>query len=189
MEQIDMLAQKVGPRGGDLENPALHPQWRRAEFDGDTSKLHRFEKDHDSTANGWKNEQPWHRMAAYMLNAGRTNSEIAMAAGVEPNTVSLLRAQRWFQQLCATIANEEGGEILGLVRSEAAASVEKLVTLRDTAESERVQLAAATTLLEQAHGKPVQKNLNFTSRRPSLSPQEEYEQLQAELKALQNAEP
>jgi hypothetical protein len=44
-------------------------------------------------------------MAAYMLNAGRTNSEIAIAAGVKAGEVGVLRQQRWFQELCATIAD------------------------------------------------------------------------------------
>jgi len=88
----------VGPKGGNTNNPNLSPEFRRKTLNIDILPtggigLHRFEKD-DSATVGRKNEQPWHRMAAYMLNAGRTNSEIAMAAGVAPETVSQLRANK-----------------------------------------------------------------------------------------------
>jgi hypothetical protein len=176
--------EKVGPRGGNLNNPKQYPEARRSGFNGEITELHRFEKDHDSALCGIQNEQPWHRMAAYMLLAGRTNSEIAMAAGVVPTTVSLLRAQRWFQQLLATIANKAGDEIIGILQSEAAASVQKLVELRDCAESERVQLSAAQTLVEQAHGKPTQKILSHSSHTSYQSPKEELDEIQRELAAL-----
>lgn len=140
-------------------------------------------------AAGVMNEQPWHRMAAYMLNAGRTNSEIAMAAGVRPGEVSILKSQRWFQELCATIANDDGEEILGALKSECLNSIQKLVDLRDCAESETVQLAAARTLVEQAHGKPTQKIISDVTSRRAASPKEEMEQLNEELAALKGKTP
>lgn len=177
----------VGPRGGNLDNPDQHPEWRKKEFNGSIEVgLHRFIDETDCANGGLKNEQPWHRMAAFMLIAGRTNSEIALAAGVKPGEVGLLKQQRWFQELCATIANEEGEEVLGLLSSEAVASIQKLVTLREFAEAESIQFAAARTLLEQAHGKPVQKVISDVTSRRAQSPQEEMEQLQSELAALQN---
>jgi hypothetical protein len=126
-------------------------------------------------------------MAAYMLNAGRTNSEIAVAANVAVEAVSQLRANKWFQELCAVIANTEGEEIVGLLRAETAASVEKLVSLRDFAENENVQLSAARTLIEQAHGKPLQKIVSATSRTTYASPEDEYRALQDELSALRKS--
>lgn len=180
-----MPTNEVGPQGGNLQNPDQHPDRRRSSFQGSIEHgLHRFEKSEDVAAAGLKDEKPWHRMAAYMLNAGRTNSEIAMAANVRPGEVSILKSQRWFQELCATIANDEGEEILGLLRSETAASIDKLVTLRDYAESEGIQLAAARTLLEQAHGKPTQKIISDVTSRRASSPKEEMEQLTNELAAL-----
>lgn len=186
---LEFALQALGPRGGNLENPQQNPVWRQSKNNATIQPetglpaLHRFE---DTAASGFKNEQPWHKMAAFMLLAGRTNSEIALAAGVHPNTVSILRAQRWFQELLATLANEAGQDILGLLASEAAASVEKLVTLRDTAESERVQLAAATTLLEHANGKAVQKVISHTSHSVYRSPEDELRAVEEELNALRN---
>lgn len=176
----------VGPKGGNLNNPLQKPHFRKEPYNGSISHgLHRFIKTEDTATEGLKNEQPWHRMAAYMLNAGRTNSEIAMAAGVQPGEVSLLRQNRWFQELCATIANNDGEEVLGALKAEAIASINKLAILRDCAESESVQATCARTLLEQAHGKPIQKIFSDVTSRRAASPKEEYEQLTQELKELQ----
>jgi hypothetical protein len=189
-ENTTKPANSVGPQGGNLSNPAQHPEWRKSEFKGSVqSGLHRFVDENDVANAGLKNEQVWHRMAAFMLIAGRTNSEIAMAAGVQPGEVAILKQQRWFQELCATIANEEGEEILGVLKSEAVESIQKLVTLRDFAESESIQFSAARTLIEQACGKPVQKVISDVTSRRASSPQEEMEQLKNELAALRNRNP
>jgi hypothetical protein len=179
-----------GPRGGDLNaqySPAK-PAWRKKHLDSEILPngglaLHRFEKQ-ETVVPGKKNEQPWHRMAAYMLNVGRTNSEIAMAADVDPCTVAHLRSQRWFQELCATIANENGEELVGAVQSEALDSLNTIIELRDTSESDRVRLTAATTILEHAHGKPIQRIVSDISHRVTASPAEEMEAIQSELAAL-----
>lgn len=121
-----------------------------------------------------------------MLLAGRTNSEIGLAAGVSPQSVSQLRANRWFQELLATLANHEGEPVLGLIRAESLASVEKLVSLRDFADSERVQLAAATTLLEHAQGKPTQRVLSVSATTTFSDEKSELENIQAELRAIRN---
>lgn len=182
-------AKAVGPRGGNLNNPAQYPHRRIANLNielnaAGTHTLHRFEKP-DTAAPGRANEQPWHRMAAFMLLAGRTNSEIGLAANVEATTVSHLRSQRWFQELLAVLANEQGDDLIGLLQSEAAASLQKLCFLRDNAESERIQLAAAQTLFEQAHGKPTQKIISAVSHSVHRSPQEEMDEINQELKTLQ----
>lgn len=180
----EVTEQSLGPRGGNLENPLQHPERRRSDFNGAKETLHRFSPGDDSARCGLKNEQPWHRMAAFMLLAKRTNSEIAAAAGVTPEAVSLVRGQRWFQQLLGTLANDAGEEVIAVIQGEALASVERIIAIRDHAESDRVALSAATTLLEHATGKPVQKTV--TSSRPShLTPQEEFTQIQEELAAMQ----
>lgn len=181
--------QKVGPRGGNLENTSGSVEARRTSHNMEPEaqtglpKLHRFE---DTATAGLKNEQPWHRMAAFMLLAGRTNSEIGMAAGVTAQQVSFVRAQRWFQELMATLANVSGDEILGLLKAEAAASLEKLVVLRDNAESERIQLSAAQTLLEHAVGKPTQKIVSHTSHSVHATPEDEMRSIEEDLRVLRD---
>lgn len=176
----------VGPKGGNLDNPDQRPDRRKASFNGSISHgLHRFVSNEDKAYEGLKNEQPWHRMAAYMLNAGRTNSEIAMAARVGVGEVSILRQQRWFQELCATIANNDGEEVLGALKAEALNSINVLASLRDAAESETVQATCARVLLEHANGKPLQRIVTDNTNRRAGSPKEEYEQLTKELEDLQ----
>lgn len=184
-----MSEEKVfGPRGGDLEIPSVmsDPAWRRKELnvvvnpDGSTG-LHRFGPFHDTATSGTKNEQPWHLMAAYMLNAGRTNSEIALAANVAPQTVSQLRAQRWFQERCAQIANKEGEEILGAIKAEVLDSINTIVQLRDDPDvSARVRLSAAISIVEHGKGKPAQTIISDVTHR-NMSPQEEMDEIQTRL--------
>lgn len=187
-----------GPNGGDLNNPLLNKPWRVARFDGQELAngeygLHRFVKNYDVAKVGVQDEKPWHRMAAYMLNAGRTNSEIGLAAEVSPNTVSQLRSQRWFQELCATIANENGEEILGALKGYALEAIEAIhdIATDDRTDNEgralvnaRTRLSAHVTLLEHAHGKPIQKVVSDISHRVAASPTEEMETIQKELLAL-----
>lgn len=149
-------------------------------------RLHGFR---DTATQGIEREKPWHRMAAMLIIANRTNREIAEAAQVSVEAVRFLRAQRWFQELLATLATEQGQDVMSLLRSEAAASVQTLVTLRDGSESDRVKLAAATTLLEHAHGKAVQKVLAITGKANTggyASPADEMEEIQRELELLHN---
>lgn len=182
----------LGPQGGNLENPIQQPEARRAPFNAAIDpnsglpQLHRQNGFTDTAVFGRQNEKPWHRMAAFMLLAGRTNSEIALAAGVDPTTVSQVRANRWFQELLATLANHEGEEITAVLRAEGLASVEKLVYLRDSADSERVQLAAASTLLDHAAGKPTQRILSVSASTTFKDEREELDAIQAELRAIRN---
>lgn len=174
----------LGPKGGNVMQPHLHPQWRNAKLDDSVTGLHKFNNEHDAATHGLKNEQPWHLMAAYMVNAGRTNSEIAMAASVSAAHVSHVRSQKWFQQRCAQIANDFGEEVIGAVKGYALEAVEKIADLMKSAESERVQLSASQILLEQAQGKPNQKVIShFTTS--NLDPVEEVDQIKRELAAIQ----
>jgi hypothetical protein len=189
-ETLEVNIPKVGPRGGNLQNPNQHPEWRTASLQAETlpsggQSLHRFEK-HDTASAGHKNEQVWHRMAALMLLSGRTNSEIAMAAGKTVQTVSDLRTQRWFQELQATLANEAGQDVLGSLKSYALEAVEGIHEIAVSAEKESTRLNAYRTLLEHATGKPIQKTVSEISHSVSRSPSEEMQELQAELAALRN---
>lgn len=185
-------ARRLGPQGGNLDNPEQHPHFREAEFqeqpqpDGSLG-LHRPQYRNSAVA-GLKNEQPWHRMAAFMLLAGRTNSEIAMSAGVIPQTVSNLRTQLWFQQLLATLANEQGEAVVGLIQSEAIASVQRIIEIRDSPNVKaNVALAAANILLEQANGKAVQKVVSEVSHRNFSDPASELASIQSDLDSIRRA--
>lgn len=174
-----------GPLGGNLNHPRQQPECRRATFSPRSEGgLHRFE---DTASTGHQNELPWHRMAAYMLINRRTNSEIAMAAGVEMATISHLRANRWFQELLATIANEQGEEVTGIIAGHAIDAVNTIAdVMNDPEATRRERITAAQILLEQAQGKPVQKNINLNENRRSRDPQEELAGILEELNSLRN---
>ncbi len=154
-----------------------------------TLPLHQGKQYHNTANNGRANEQPWHRMAAFMLLNGRTNSEIALAADVAVNSVSVLRAQRWFQELLATLENEAGQAYTALVQSEAVASLQKVVEIRDSENvNARTQLAAAQWIAEQANGKAVQK-IESRVQHSHASPADELANIQAELQNLRAVRP
>lgn len=190
---IPTIPLRKGPRGGDLDRPSRTPEARRSEFKGESKggllpTLHRFQPKHEDVARqGLQNEQAWHRMAAFMLLAGRTNAEIAMSAGKSVEEVSILRAQRWFQELLAVLANETGDDITGLLQSEMAASLQTVIHIRDHSESDRVALSAAQLIIEHGRGKPIQATLTHAhDLRSKKSPQEEREEIEQELKMLQS---
>ena len=195
MELALQSIKQAGPRGGNLEDKQ-QSQHRREPLNAERTadgmlKLHSAPEQEwrDTALNGRKNEQPWHRMAAFMLLQGRTNSEIAMAAKVTVSSVTTLRAQRWFHELLAVLANEQGQDIQGLMASEAAASVQTLVAMRDDEElPARVRADAAKFLIEQTVGKPTQKIVTARSSSAAASDlQAEMEALQAEIRSLEEA--
>lgn len=126
-------------------------------------------------------------MAVYMLLAGRTNSEIAAAANVDPTTVADVRSNRWFQELLALLANEKGDEIQGVLDGYALEAVEGIAALARGAEGERTRLVAYTTLLEHARGKARQAIDVTSTRRTYASPEEEYAEIQREIENVRRA--
>lgn len=177
----------LGPRGGLLDGTVKAECRRAALQESEVTGLHRFVLDdfRDSSTQGLMNEQPWHNMAAHMVAFGFTLKQIAESAGVSINAISGLKAQRWFQERVAQIAHAHGKDIADVIKAEALASVQKLVELRDGAESERVQLAAAVQLLEHGHGKAVQRVVAVTATKHFSSEKEEETALLEELSILQ----
>lgn len=184
-----LIPAKTGPRGGDLSR-AAYPERRNAHLNNGDTGLHRHEGFEDKSVTGLKNEQPWHAMAAYMLLAGRTNSEIALAAGVTVAAVAMVRSQRWFQEKLAILSNKEGDDILGLLRSEATASLNKMIEIRDAVPEtpsvayDRLAYQAAKDIFELAHGKATQTVVSSVSHTTHASPSEEMESIQQQLAAL-----
>lgn len=184
----DAIEVLKGPRGGEIVSP--NQPWQEKEFnpqetESGTLGLHRFNNGyHRTTSPPLKNEQPWHRMAAFMLLHGHTNKEISATAGVTESTVSILRAQRWFQELLATLQNDAGAAVQGLLESEALASLETIVEIRDDKNaSQRNRMAAAVTLLEHYKGKPHQ-TVTTEVRKPVRSPEERMAELLQDLDNL-----
>ena len=183
-----------GPNGGDLTNATYKPERRNAGLNAEIGenglpKLHRFDKP-DAVEMGIKNEQPWHRLAAFMLLSGRTNSEIAMAAGREPSAVACLRTQRWFQELLAVLANEHGQDLQAAITSHAHDAINRIAEIANgDIETYGVRniLAASQLLLEQAKGKATQTVVSTVSHTTHASPSEEMESIQQQLAALRSS--
>lgn len=184
-----------GPQGGNLNNPDQHPERRRAALNTALDEstglpgLHTFERP-DSALMGLKDEQPWHRMAAFMILAKRTNSEIAMAAGVKPHMISTLRGQRWFQILLGTLANEEGQDLHSAIATHAHDAINRIAEIATGDIKElgvRNVLAANQLILEHAKGKPLQSVISAVSHTTHVSPSEEMADIQQQLAALRSS--
>lgn len=183
----------LGPRGGDMNNPKYKPEWRRASHNGGVAEdgVIGFHDPREDTASvGLLREQPWHRMAAVMLNKGFTNIEIAEMAGVNVNHLSHLRAQRWFNELCVRLATDTGDALQARLDAEASQALENISQIANADAKEvgsRTKLAANIALLEHANGKPTQKILSVNAHTSYSSAQEEYAAIQSELEELRRA--
>lgn len=193
----DIDTRPKGPRGGDLNDPRQYADARRAHFNGAIDPetglpgMHALEAPNfrDTAIPGRIKEPWWAPMAMFMLLAGCTNDQIAEKAQVTRATVAQIRAQRWFQEKLATVSHENGQATMGLIQAEAVASVEKLVYLRDHAESERVQAQCALNLLEHAKGKPIATITTTNTTRLYRTPEEEYADIQTQLRNIRATTP
>lgn len=185
---------RLGPRGGLIDNPRYHPENRNAALnapalqDKDGARIVGLHdpRVQDTTRPGIEREQPWHRMAAHMLNRGFTNKDVADAAEVNVNSVSTLRAQRWFNELCVELAEDKEKVIRARLNGYALDAVEEIAKIAFSTDEEiptRVKLTAQTTLLEHATGKPTQKVLSVSATTSFSSEREEYDSV---LRELQN---
>lgn len=102
-----------------------------------------------------------HAAAMQMLLAGVSRKQIATELGVHETTVSLWQRQPEFasalRQQREELKDAVSEIVLSRLQDEAGPSLEKLVELRDGAQSEKVQLSASQDLLNRAGFKPVEK--------------------------------
>lgn len=182
-----LLGNAVGPRGGDAAG-TYQAEARKTAYNGTETHLHVFE---DVARPGIQDEKPWHYMAAVMMLAGKKNTEIAAAANVEPQSISVLRSQRWFQEKLAVMAKQQGEEVLAVCRAEALASVNVLVELRDSSPEakpsvarDRLRMDAATRIVEIGHGKPTQRVVSVSAHTNFASPQEEMDDVMEHLASI-----
>ena len=128
-----------------------------------------------------QNEQPWHRLLAYMLLRGATQKRCAEELGKTPTHITQVKKQPWFRKLMAELAdNDFDVDIRSLLQSEAVAAIAVLSDLAQTAKSESVQRSAATTLLEQ-----FLRNETPKAPKDVKSPQDELEAINNEIKAIE----
>lgn len=104
----------------------------------------------------YKREKPEHRMMLWLRLEGHNNREIASITGYSETSVSQISRQPWFQEAFCKIGTERGLDIVdGYLQGEIIPTLSRLVSLRDTAESDAVKKAACDSILDRVRGKPV----------------------------------
>lgn len=108
-----------------------------------------------------------HTTCIALMMQGVSRQEIASRLEVHPTTI-----YQWQQQVEFQDALEEARRGLtesvkaligGRLAEEAPASLDRIVRLRDGAESEKVQLTAAMNLLDRAGFRPVEKSMQVVA--------------------------
>lgn len=139
----------------------------------------------------WKNEKPQHRLMLWLRLQGHTNNEIASITGFSKFTVSQVTRQPWFLEAFTRISTEMGKDAVeNFLTGEVVPTLQKLVSLRDGAESEAVQLAASNAILDRIRGKPTVKVESKSESSVNIAVtdinklEEQYQQNQKTLQAL-----
>lgn len=104
----------------------------------------------------YKRELPSHRMMLWLRLEGHNNREIAEITGYSAVSVGQITRQPWFVEAFCKISTERGLDIVdGYLQGEIIPTLDRLVKLRDTAESDAVKKAACDSILDRVRGKPV----------------------------------
>lgn len=137
-------------------------------------------------------EKPWHRAVVYLVIKGLTNREIAERFGKTEPWISQLTRQPWFKNRVVQELKEAGGDLVEtILQSQVIPSIEKVIELRDGANSEAIQMRAASEILDRFMGKPTQKieqRVSGTYKHATVSVEEvdrELEMVNSQLKAIQ----
>ena len=104
----------------------------------------------------YKSEKPQHRLMLWLRLNGHNNKEIAQILGCSPQTVCNVGKQEWFMEAFCRISTEMGKDMVEtFLEGEILPTMQKLVSLRDGAETDAVKLAASNAILDRIRGKPV----------------------------------
>jgi hypothetical protein len=102
-------------------------------------------------------EKPEHRLLVYLKAQGKSNRQCAELMGFTESWISQITRQPWFRKrLVETLSKHGGDAVEAVLKTEALASVETLIELRDNAKSDATKLAATNSLLDRIFGKPTQ---------------------------------
>lgn len=132
-------------------------------------------------------EQWWHRTAEILRASGWGVLQIAQHLGMSKDAVYDIDRTSWFQASVAKLIEERVGanDVLALAR-ECSIDAHRVIVklMNDPAAGPRVQLQAATTIMDRVFGKPLQKvEMDNTIR--SADPVAEVERLKKEKLDLQ----
>jgi hypothetical protein len=102
-------------------------------------------------------EKPVHTAVAYMLAAGRSRKETALASGLTETTITNLLGQPWFSKRLKEIADVAGKDMVkAFFEGEVMPSLAVLRSIRDdTSEKGATRVSAINSILDRGLGKPV----------------------------------
>lgn len=103
-------------------------------------------------------EKPEHRRMLWFRLQGYNIKETATLTGYTPQHVSTICKQPWFQEAFCKISTEMGKDAVdAFLEGEIVPTLQKLVDLRDNAESDAVRKSACDAILDRVRGKPTAK--------------------------------
>jgi DNA-binding MarR family transcriptional regulator len=119
-------------------------------------------------------ERPEHRIICFLSAQGYSITEIAQKTGWTKVMVGYIVKQPWAKALILKEIHEKGGNAVALVlQREALPSIEKLIELRDSDESQKeTQRKAANDLLDRIYGKAAQLIVHQQADLDELSDEE-----------------
>ena len=102
-------------------------------------------------------EKPVHTAVAYMLAAGRSRKETAIASGLSETTITNLLGQPWFSKRLKEITDVAGKDMVkAFFEGEVMPSLEVLRSIRDNPnEKGATRVSAVNSILDRGLGKPV----------------------------------
>lgn len=105
-----------------------------------------------------KKEQPEHRIILWLRLRAHSVKQIAALVNYSESQVRQICAQPWFIDAFCRLSTEVGKDAVEtMLEGEVIPSINRLVQLRDNAESDAVKRQAAVDILDRIRGKPTQK--------------------------------
>ena len=134
-------------------------------------------------------EKAWHRAAMYMLAAGQSQKDVAVALDKTPQAVSIVYRQAWFQEKLAEVINDAGGdELTQLLKGAAKDCIIRLIDIRDDDDTPKaVVLGTCKELLDRHLGKAPQ-HVDFTQNKPVGDIHEQMAETERQLNELRKRE-
>lgn len=107
---------------------------------------------------GLRKEMPVHRQMLWLRLNGHNVKETAAITGYSAQQVSIICKQPWFREAFVKLSTQMGKDsVENFLNGEIIPTLERLVHLRDNAESDAVKKAACDSILDRIRGKPVAK--------------------------------
>lgn len=129
-------------------------------------------------------EKPWHRLAARCLAQGMNNMETAGVCEVNPNSITMLLKNDWFQERIEEAMAEGSRDVMQRINRERFQAIEVLCNIRDDPTAPKaVRANICFDLLDRALGKAKQ-SIEVSGSPSSSDPAAEVQRLEEEQRQL-----